>query len=212
MDLTIPFSKEIPFKSTIAEIVSISLEHDVSINDDELLGDFILEGEYKNLDINVDTNPFNHVIPFNVSLSKDIDINTLNYEIVDFKYEIINEDTLKVDIKFHVTADKLMNRIDELFQKTDEELIIEESNDDIKEEIIEETKREDNNEISSNILNNDLKEDFITYHIHMVKINETIDTICKEYKIDKETLLSINDIENNISIGDKLIIPELDEE
>ena len=212
MDLTIPFSKEIPFKSTIAEIVSISLEHDVSINDDELLGDFILEGEYKNLDINVDTNPFSHVIPFNVSLSKDIDINTLNYEIVDFKYEIINEDTLKVDIKFHVTADKLMNRIDELFQKTDEELIIEEPKDDIKEEIIEEPKREDNNEISSNILNNDLKEDFITYHIHMVKINETIDTICKEYKVDKETLLSINDIENNISIGDKLIIPELDEE
>ena len=97
MDLTIPFSKEILFKNNIAEICSISLEEDVSINDTELLGDFILEGEYKNLDINVDTMPFNHVVPFSINLDRDIDLNTLSYEIKDFSYDVIGSDTLKVD-------------------------------------------------------------------------------------------------------------------
>ena len=87
MNITIPFSKDIPFKSKIAEICSISLEEDVSINEKELLGDFIISGDYKNLDINVDTMPFNFVVPFSVELEKDIDLNTLKYEIYDFKYD-----------------------------------------------------------------------------------------------------------------------------
>ena len=45
MNINIPFNKIVPFKSSIAEICSISLEHDISINDSELLGDFLITGE-----------------------------------------------------------------------------------------------------------------------------------------------------------------------
>ena len=219
MNITIPFSKDIPFKSKIAEICSISLEEDVSINEKELLGDFIISGDYKNLDINVDTMPFNFVVPFSVELEKDIDLNTLKYEIYDFKYDVINEDSLKVLISFHVEADVLVDKHANLFEKPlEDDLIIEEQiNED--ENIIRDDSsdnmnldnQEENNDIReenkvSIISSHDLEDDYITYHIHMVKINETIESISSEYKIDKDELIELNDI-TNINVGDKLIIP-----
>lgn len=219
MNITIPFSKDIPFKSKIAEICSISLEEDVSINEKELLGDFIISGDYKNLDINVDTMPFNFVVPFSVELEKDIDLNTIKYEIYDFKYDVINEDSLKVLISFHVEADVLVDKHVNLFEKPlEDDLIIEEQiNED--ENIIRDDNsdnmnldnQEESNEMReenkvSIISSHDLEDDYITYHIHMVKINETIESISSEYKIDKDELIELNDI-TNINVGDKLIIP-----
>lgn len=214
MNISIPFKKSIAFKSNIAEICSISLEHDVSINDSELLGDFIISGQYKNLDVNVDTNPFEHVIPFSVSLEKDILLDTLSYEVEDFSYEIENNDTLCVNIVLHVTADKDINRLhEEIFEKEPE--IEKEDRLDLIEEEKSEDVRENKNEVITDenidlISNSNIKEDYITYHIHFVKINETIDSICSEYKIEKEKLLELNDI-TSIEVGDKIIIPDLDE-
>ena len=120
MNLSIPFKKNIPFKTSIAEICSISLEHDVSINESELLGDFIVSGEYKNLDVNVDTMPFEHVVPFSVALDDDINIETLSYEIEDFTYEVENNDSLTVNIVLHVTAEKIIESPSErIFEKDD---------------------------------------------------------------------------------------------
>jgi len=229
LNLTIPFSKDILFKTKIAEIFSISLEQDVSINEKELLGDFIVSGDYKSLDINVDTTPFSYVVPFSVSLDEDIDINTLKYEICDFKYNIVGEDTLNVVISFHVEADKIINKHEELFERIDEneelsnddiDKIIQSDVDDNKnhtltldndDDIFEDEKvidqRLDNQNDSADIISqNELEEDYITYHIHLVKINETIDSISSDYKIDKDVLMELNDV-NSINIGDKLIIP-----
>ena len=219
MNITIPFSKDIPFKSKIAEICSISLEEDVSINEKELLGDFIISGDYKNLDINVDTMPFNFVVPFSVELEKDIDLNTLKYEIYDFKYDVINEDSLKVLISFHVEADVLVDKHANLFEKPveddliiegqineDENIIRDDNSDNMNLDNQEESNdiREENN--VNIISSHELEDDYITYHIHMVKINETIESISSEYKIDKDELIELNDI-TNINVGDKLIIP-----
>lgn len=214
MNISIPFKKLIPFKSNIAEICSISLEHDVSINDSELLGDFIITGEYKNLDVNVDTMPFEHVIPFSVNLEEDINIDTLNYEIEDFSYEIENNDSLSVNILFSVTAEKLAKDVNNIFEKVDEDVlekseIFDEQRNEKTEEIIEVENTIKENDISI-IENTNIEEDYITYHIHLVKINETIDSIAKDYKIDKEKLIELNDI-TNLQIGDKIIIPEIDE-
>ena len=214
MDLTIPFRKEIPFKTKIAEITSISLEHDVSINDSEILGDFIVSGDYKNLDINVDTMPFSHVVPFSVTLDSDIDINTLSYEISNFDYEIINDDILKVNITFHVEADKLKREEDSIFMEVSDDLILDEnlpSSDEniLEEENVKEENIDDRNDDiveASVISQNELEDDYITYHVHIVKINETIDSICSQYKIDKDGLLEINDI-TDVNMGDKVIIP-----
>lgn len=219
MNITIPFSKDIPFKSKIAEICSISLEEDVSINEKELLGDFIISGDYKNLDINVDTMPFNFVVPFSVELEKDIDLNTLKYEIYDFKYDVINEDSLKVLISFHVEADVLVDKHANLFEKPLEDDLITEEQINEDENIIRDDNSDnmnlDNQEESNDIReenevniisSHELEDDYITYHIHMVKINETIESISSEYKIDKDELIELNDI-TNINVGDKLIIP-----
>ena len=210
MNLTIPFSKEIIFKSKIAEISSISLEHDVSINEGELLGDFIISGEYKNLDINVDTYPFSHVVPFSVSLDTDIDIDTLKYEINDFTYSILNEDTLKVDISLIVTADKIFKKVDDIFEKVDEEVRdIEVSN--IEEEINMETQNNIEEVKEENLLDYDnVQDDFVTYHIHIVKIDESIESICDSYNITKEELFELNDVKE-VSMGDKLIIREVND-
>ena len=213
MNITIPFEKLLPFKTNIAEVCSISLEHDVSINDNELLGDFIISGEYKNLDVNVDTYPFEHVIPFSVDLEDDILIDTLNYEVEDFTYDIVNNDTLKVKIILHVTADKkLVDLKEDIFEK-DPEIKIEDRLDlidDIKPNNVEEKSNTIEDKVD--IINNtNIKEDYITYHIHFVKINETIDSICSEYKIEKEKLLELNDI-TTIDVGDKIIIPDVDEQ
>lgn len=230
MNITIPFQKEILFKSKIAEITSISLEHDVSINDNELLGDFIVSGEYKNLDVNVDVLPFNHVVPFRVSLEDNIDINTLDYSIVDFSYDVKNDDTLFVKIDFNVTANKLVDLKEELFIKPEDDEIskniieenrndnvfIEVNKDEIKESEVDNTllnevndKRDNdaiNNENINAILNNNMEKDYITYHVHMVKINESVESICTQYNIDKELIMELNDI-SEVSMGDKILIP-----
>jgi len=211
LNISIPFNKVIPFKTSIAEILSISLEKDVSINDTELLGDFIVTGEYKNLDVNVDTMPFEHVIPFKVELENNIILDTLNYDIEDFSYEIIDNDSLQVNILLHVSADK--NKIsDVIFEKEDDEddrlNLIEEINNNevtINNEVI------NSNNVNNNIIDsNNLKEDYITYHVHIVKIGDTVDTLSSKYKIEKDKLLELNNI-STLEIGDKIIIPDINE-
>lgn len=208
LDLTIPFIKEIDFKNKIAEISSISLEKDISINDNDLLGDFIISGEYKNLDINIDTIPFRHVIPFSTSLNSDIDINSLSYDVIDFNYEIVDEEILKVEIKLHIFAQKKLEEIkSDIFEKVEYD-----DRNNIVENIV---NNGDNNEIKETVDNQTLKqydfeEDYIKYHIHYVKLNETIESISKEYNISYEELVNLNQVES-VSVGDKLIIPEINE-
>ena len=211
MNISIPFNKVIQFKTSIAEILSISLEKDVSINDTELLGDFIVTGEYKNLDVNVDTMTFEHVIPFKVELENNIILDTLNYDIEDFSYEIIDNDSLQVNILLHVSADK--NKIsDVIFEKDDDEddrlNLIEEINNNevtINNEVI------NSNNVNNNIIDsNNLKEDYITYHVHIVKLGDTVDTLSSKYKIEKDKLLELNNI-NALEVGDKIIIPDINE-
>ena len=222
MNISIPFKKTIQFKSSIAEICSISLEHDISINDNELLGDFLVTGEYKNLDVNVDTMPFEYVIPFRVNLDEDIIMDTLNYDIEDFTYEIENNDSLTVKILFHVSADKKEPIVSEdIFERNiiDEEdrlnLIDEEeketNKDTLLSEIVVENDKEDEHiENSINIINSsNIKEDYITYHIHITKANETLESIANDNKIEKEKLIELNDLEQ-VQIGDKIIIPDND--
>ena len=49
MQKIVPFKKDILFKTNIGEIVSISLDHELDINDNLITGKFIISGEYKML-------------------------------------------------------------------------------------------------------------------------------------------------------------------
>ena len=71
----------------------------------------------------------------------------------------------------------------------------------------------DNSKNEEMILNNALNASntYVTYHIHVVGENDTIDSIINNYKISKEILSEYNDL-SSLNIGDKILIPELQDE
>ena len=60
------------------------------------------------------------------------------------------------------------------------------------------------NNLTQNIINNENK--YYTYKVYIVRQGDTIENICSKYNVQIEDLLEYNDI-NNISLGDKIIIP-----
>ncbi len=54
------------------------------------------------------------------------------------------------------------------------------------------------------------EEEYATYHIHIVKDGETVETICTMYNSNLNMLADYNDL-SNLAAGEKLIIPSNDE-
>lgn len=151
MNCIIPYTKEIPFNSKIGEITSISLEHEMNINEGEILGNFIISGEYKSHELSVNKEPFEHVLPFSIDLTERVIEDSINFNITDFSYEILNDNTLKVMIEFKVDAEELEEKEEkeEVFitpeEDMTEEIEIIVSRKEIEEEIIEDKESEDRN-------------------------------------------------------------------
>lgn len=119
MKKIIPFQKDISFKENLAEIISISLEHNIQKNNKEFKGDFIVSGEYK-LSMNsthIDT--FNFTLPFEIELAEHYDIKDAEVDIDDFYYEIVDNQILSVHID--VLIDKLEEKEELLARKIDSE-------------------------------------------------------------------------------------------
>ena len=49
-------------------------------------------------------------------------------------------------------------------------------------------------------------ETFVTYHVYIVRENDTVGSIIEKYKTTRDDLVAYNDLEN-IKIGSKVIIP-----
>lgn len=221
MKKIIPFTKDISFNTKIYELTSISLENTLTIEENNVIdGEFIISGEYKMNDASINTEPFIYGLPFDITLDECYETDTLKVDIDDFKYEIINEEILRVNIdvlvegsikieeeKEEITPDVIISetleeeRIDnemikeqDLFQETDEEV----------KEVIKETDNNKATSIFDNFSNNDEK--YISYYVHIVRENDTIDSICAKYKITKEDLKEYNNIDK-ITLENKLIIP-----
>ncbi len=247
MNCIIPFTKEVKFKTSIAEILSISLEHEYTVNESELLGNFIITGEYKSHEVSVNRESFDFVLPFSVNLTNPIATDSVDFAIEDFTYDIVDNSALKVNIEYSVKADELVREAsEEEKEKTEdaeaEEVInealenIENLNDPVAERVeneepeVKEDESEERNVAipvmdeekisqtediseSENVIMNAVTEeenDFITYHIHIMKENETIEAICSKYNVSSNVLENYNDLKN-ITFGDKIIIPEVDE-
>lgn len=228
MKSIVPYSKEIKFDSKISEICSISLEHEMHINESELEGNFIVSGEYKSHAISVNKESFNYKLPFSIEVTDNIIKESIDFEITDFNYEVLNDNTLKVDIEFSVTAmeneeededlTELLDRelvIDEINESLDEKEITEEENKENQKETLE--KSEDNEErldpeSAELILNSASNKDdeYTTYYIHLVKEGDTIESIVSNYQTDLTILKRYNNIET-LTIGDKILIPTIDE-
>ena len=83
------------------------------------------------------------------------------------------------------------------------------------EEVREEQKNEEErlDAVSENIILDTIEEtesEFATYHIHIVNSSDTIESICTLYGTDVNTLKAYNNVES-VTVGDKLVIPCLDE-
>ena len=230
MKSIVPFTKEITFPTKIAEICSISLEHELNINASEIEGKFIVTGEYKSHEVSVNKEPFEYKLPFTLEVTENIIKDTIDFEITDFTYEIVHDSTLKVNIEFCVTAsekEEEEKEVEEVEEAEVEEISKEqeEIRESVMEEIhdmfLEEEKEEEQEtpieeRIDPNsetiILNsiNEKENEFASYNIHVVGNNDSIESICAMYNTDEKTLKEYNNIEN-IQIGDKIIIPCIDE-
>ncbi len=100
MKKIIPFKKDIIFKTNLAEITSISLEHTLHFEENNTIGgDFTVSGEYKITDTSVNVEPFSYNLPFDISMDEKYILEKASIDINDFYYEIINENVLSVNIE-----------------------------------------------------------------------------------------------------------------
>ena len=105
MKNVIPFTKEIKFDNNISEITSISLEENYNATSDTIDGEFIISGDYKSHELSINKESFEYKLPFSVDLTEKIIPDTLDFEITDFSYDILNDNTLKVNIEFKFDAE-----------------------------------------------------------------------------------------------------------
>lgn len=289
----IPFSKEIVFKTNIATITSISLEHEEKVFDGEISGDFIILGDYKIHNDTTEKEIFKYRLPFTALIPDTISKESVVVDVIDFTYEQIENDVLKVDIQFSVDGEEKEEEQKEeqviLMNEKDVSLPTEETKEEKTEEMKEEPTREEKEtvlpvsceeasseenrkyeeeldqfleqlepnekesfpeeviiaeekkiepitptvlekeenvsyetepereqqveEMVSNIEKVETKEEeeYVTYHIHIVKAEESLESIVRNYGVSLEFIQEYNDIKN-IQIGDKIIIPDVVDE
>ncbi len=156
MNCIIPFTKDIKFGTSIVEITSISLEHEYTVNDHEILGNFIISGDYKSHEVSVNKEHFEHVLPFSVNLTTRIDTDSVDFAIEDFTYEIVDNDTLKVNIEYSINALESREE-EEVFKAPEEERTLDELLDNIDLEL-ESRKEEDDNISEEEVSEDNLEE------------------------------------------------------
>ena len=211
----IPYEKDIEFDSKISEITSISLEHEEKIGNEEVNGEFIIFGDYKQHQISVNKEDFMYKIPFTIELSENIDKDSISLNINDFTYDIKDNKILsiKVELSFEysekeqIKEAKIEKINEDEIKKINEEERNEQLNKEI-EEIISETTEEDN---KNNVIKSIKSENtYVTYHVYVVTNEDTLDSICQKFSVSLDTLHEYNDFEE-IKFGDKLLIPIEDE-
>ncbi len=264
MKQIIPFQKELLFKTKVSEITSISLEHTVSIkNSDEIKGLFYISGDYKMTECSINKEKFSFELPFDIELDGEYDTTSIIMDIDNFYYEVINNESLKVNIDIYIEGNKIEKSEEESIDL--EERIETNPTEIIKEKELKETKSEvereentkenikeekDNNEektklppkiemleedfeenikysspntyyleenedsknsMEFNIFENiDNSDTYVTYHVYIVKENDTIDKIIEKYGVTKEDISIYNNLDE-IKPGTKLIIPNINE-
>lgn len=239
MKQIVPFKKELSFKTKVSEITSISLEREINVEEEGIItGVFHITGNYKMNEGSINRDEFSFDLPFDITLDPRYDISTVKADIDDFYYDVINNDTLSVNIDLFIEAEYLPEDVTKEEDALDEKVETEEIEevrvekikaDDVKddipvvdekkekimgkistEEFKEETRDNDNITASDLFSNLDDSETYTTYYVYIVKEEDTIDKILIKYGITKEEFEDYNDI-TNIKPGDKVIIPKTSE-
>lgn len=241
MKQIIPFKKELLFKTKVSEITSISLEHTLSLKNDDLIsGEFIVSGDYKMTEGSINRESFNFRLPFDITLDSRYDIDNIIIDIDNFYYEIVNNESLQVNIDVYIEGEKIIEEIKEevLEESLKEDKTIEvfsiieeketrnnyeEVKDLFKEEytpaieiskpkpIVMEVENEYEEKKEFNIFQNiDNSDTYVTYYVYIVKEEDTIDKILEKYNTTRDRVSCYNNLDN-IKPGTKLIIPSNNE-
>jgi len=230
MKKIVPFNNTLEFSTDVKEITAISLEHEINTSKDIISGVFYINGEYKITEGSLGKEPFNFELPFDIALSDNYKEDTLIVDIDDFRYELITDKKLKVNIDLYIDGEIEERTILEPEIEPEPVEIVKElkpidARIDLFKDMLSEPKEEtmeneleinnentninnnnnDNDNFKDNILNNN-EEKYVTYRVYKVLENDNLDTILTKYNVSKEMLSEYNDIEN-IKPGDKLIIP-----
>ena len=209
MNLIIPFEKKVKFDTPISEICSISLEHEITKNDGEILGNFLITGTYKEHELSINKTDFSFTLPFSVELTTRVDLSSIDMSIDNFTYDLNGSD-LDIKIDYVIEAQDLKE--EPVFERVEQDIepitLIEEEKGKIIDEIKEEINTNEEREIKSETIINSVKaeDDYISYHIHIVSSGESLESIALKYHITKEEIETINNI-TTIEENDKLLIP-----
>ena len=208
MKETIEFKKDIIFKTTIQEMTELDVTHEYKVLDDVIEGEFHVSGEYKMTEASVKHEEFLYNIPFAIALSERIKKESVNLVMDDYTYEI-DKDILHLKMKLGMqyeeveieseTKEEEITSIDEMLDGVEEEQeVISEEKDSEKEEVKEQIE-----EFSKKF---NMPDNYITYKIHIMKSDETIDSIAMKYNVRIDDVKEYNK-EEVYSIGDKIVIP-----
>ena len=196
MKKIIPFNNVVNFNTDVKEITAISLEHEIKKYPDMISGAFYISGEYKITEGLLEKEKFNFELPFDIALTNNYELDTLLVDIDDFRYELISDKNLKVNIDLYIDGEEIQipesryTYNDELTKKTEEDfrnIIDKNYTNDLPEEII---KNKDEFEIDEQNLNILLEE---------TEKNNIENENKKEYESIKEKI--------NIKKDEKLQIP-----
>ena len=224
MKKIVPFNNVLTFDTDVYEIIAISLEHEINKNEDAISGVFHITGEYKITVGSQEKDAFSFDLPFDIALGCSYDLNTLIVDIDDFKYELLDNNRLKVNIDLYIDGE-VKEETDDLFTEEEirdmeENIIDEPTSVDINEDIdllgdmLDDKKKETKDDI--NVQNSNInifngfneEEKYVTYHVYPVTENDTLDKIMEKYHVTKEELSKYNG-NLDIRVGDKLIIPSI---
>lgn len=197
MKKIISVNKDLEFRNNLAEVTSISLEHDLKLENGNISGDLLIAGSYKMNDTSINVENFDFKIPIDIEISERYNLDKLTIDIDDFFYEVIDNSSLKVAI------DIALDNIEEIKEEIKEEVI------DVKPFPMleaEEDRMEVNDVKSLFDTFDESTETYATYKVCIVKEGDTTESILLKYNVTKELLEQYNDL-SELKIGDKLIIP-----
>jgi len=224
MKQNIPFKKDVLFKTKVAEIEAINLSENINNrNPGVISGEFKIAGTYKMHMASRLSEEFEFNIPFDIALEDRHDPETINLNVTNFRYEIIDNEILRAFID--VELDGLVEDHHELINEFHEDIRVEEPipefeptnvvenevnineiNINIETNEVEEEQNITNevNTIFNNL--NDTEETYSTYNVYTMKDEDSLEQVITKYQTDIDTLARYNQVEQ-VKAGDKLIFP-----
>lgn len=197
--------KELLFKNNVKDITSILLDSNYKVEGQKIVGNFIIEGEYKIHEVSINKEKFDFKIPFSYELNNDIDTKTIKVDITNFIYDY-KKDELIVNIDYEITGDKKSvllfddeESLDEFLSKREIEVI--DIRDTSKEENNKEEKEENKDRKSIDKIEEkeiiDAKKELSLEDTREEPNNDNINIIEEEDRDKIETDSIINSINNN---------------